>query len=60
VTPDLAARSEEIVRAATGGITVSVFRQSLGTSRKYAVPLLEWLDRRDVTHRKGDLRFPRT
>jgi selenocysteine-specific elongation factor len=60
VTPDLAARSEAIVRAATDGITVSAFRQLLGTSRKYAVPLLEWLDRRGVTRRKDDLRFPRT
>jgi hypothetical protein len=23
------------------------------------VPLLEWLDRRGVTRREGDLRFPR-
>jgi selenocysteine-specific elongation factor len=60
VTPDLAARSEAIVRAATGGITVSTFRQILGTSRKYAVPLLEWLDRRGITRRRDDLRFPRT
>ena len=45
-------------RAAADGITVSAFREALGTSRKYAVPLLEWLDRRGVTRRDGDLRFP--
>ncbi|MBA3690012.1 MAG: SelB C-terminal domain-containing protein, partial [Actinobacteria bacterium] len=59
VTPDLAARAEAAVRAAVGGITVSAFRETLGTSRKYAVPLLEWLDRRGITRREGDLRFPR-
>jgi selenocysteine-specific elongation factor len=59
VTPGLAARAEGTARAAGGGITVSAFRERLGTSRKYAVPLLEWLDRRGVTRREGDLRFPR-
>jgi selenocysteine-specific elongation factor len=59
VTPALAAREEGAARAAGEGITVSAFRELLGTSRKYAVPLLEWLDRRGVTRREGDLRFPR-
>ncbi|MEO8292010.1 MAG: selenocysteine-specific translation elongation factor [Actinomycetota bacterium] len=58
VTPELAARSEAVVRAAGGGITVSAFREALGTTRKYAVPLLEWMDRRGVTRREGDLRYP--
>ena len=54
------ARAEAVVRAAgAAGITVSAFREALGTSRKYAVPLLEWFDRRGVTRRDGDLRFPR-
>jgi selenocysteine-specific elongation factor len=60
VTPGLAARAEAVVRSAPDGITVSAFREALGTTRKYAVPLLEWLDRRGVTRRDGDLRFPRT
>ncbi len=59
VTPSLAARAEAAVRAAGGGITVSAFRETMGTSRKYAVPMLEWLDRRGITRREGDLRFPR-
>ena len=59
ITPVLAARAESLVRGATGGITVSAFRESLGTTRRYAVPMLEWLDRRGVTRRDGDLRFPR-
>jgi selenocysteine-specific elongation factor len=60
VTPALAARAEAAARGAADGITVSAFRESLGTSRKYAVPLLEWLDRRGVTRRQGDLRYPRS
>jgi selenocysteine-specific elongation factor len=59
ITPALAARAEAAVRAAVDGITVSAFREALGTTRKYAVPMLEWLDRRGVTRRDGDLRFPR-
>jgi selenocysteine-specific elongation factor len=60
VTPGLVARAIEAVRAAAeAGITVSALRETLGTSRKYAVPLAEWLDRQGVTRRDGDLRFPR-
>ncbi|HET9310876.1 MAG TPA: SelB C-terminal domain-containing protein, partial [Actinomycetota bacterium] len=38
---------------------VSTFREKLGTSRKYALPLLEHFDRAGVSRRDGDLRFPR-
>ena len=58
-TPAFVARAEAIARAATSGITVSAFREALGTSRKFAVPLLEHFDRTGVTRRDGDLRFPR-
>ncbi len=59
-TPALIERAEAIVAAAgSSGITVSAFREALGTSRKYAVPLLEWFDQRGVTRREGDLRYPR-
>jgi selenocysteine-specific elongation factor len=37
-------------------LTAAEFRDLLGTSRKYAVPLLEWLDARGITIRDGDLR----
>ena len=37
-------------------MTASQFRDLLGTSRKYAVPLLEWLDSHAVTVRDGDYR----
>jgi len=39
-----------------GRMTAAEFRDLIGTSRKYAVPLLEWLDARGVTIRSGDYR----
>ena len=38
------------------GLTVAEIRDLLGTTRKYAVPLCEYLDRVGVTRRDGDLR----
>jgi selenocysteine-specific elongation factor len=38
------------------GLTVAEIRDMLGTTRKYAVPLCEYLDRAGVTRREGDLR----
>jgi selenocysteine-specific elongation factor len=61
VTPGFARRAEEVARqqaAGPEGLTVSGFREALGTSRKYAVPILEWLDARAVTRREGDVRRP--
>jgi selenocysteine-specific elongation factor len=44
-------------RLATGpGATVAEIRDLLGTTRKYAVPFCEYLDRVKVTVRDGDLR----
>ena len=57
--PSFVAEAERAVRSSPEGIAVSGFRARLGTSRKYAVPLLEYLDRVGVTSREGDLRFPR-
>jgi selenocysteine-specific elongation factor len=37
-------------------MTAAQFRDLLGTSRKYAVPLLEWLDGHGITIRSGDYR----
>ena len=39
-----------------GPITVAEIRNLLDTSRKYAVPLCEWLDATGVTRRQGDVR----
>ncbi len=43
--------------AGGAGLTVAEIRDLLGTTRKYAVPLCEYLDRVGVTRREGDLRF---
>lgn len=43
-----------------GEITVANVRDLFGTSRKYALGLLEDLDRRRVTKRMGDIRILRT
>jgi selenocysteine-specific elongation factor len=37
-------------------INVAVFKELTGLSRKYAIPLLEYLDRERVTRREGDER----
>jgi len=42
--------------ARSGGMTLSEIRQLLETSRKFAVPLCEYLDRIGLTHRVGDRR----
>jgi selenocysteine-specific elongation factor len=41
------------------GFTVAEFRDHTGLSRKYAVPLLEWSDKRGLTLRRGDQRHLR-
>jgi selenocysteine-specific elongation factor len=43
--------------ASGAGLTVAEIRDLLGTTRKYAVPLCEYLDRAGVTRREGDLRL---
>ena len=59
LTPDFAARAEQVARSEASkaeGLTVSRYRELLGTSRKYALPILAWLDDRGVTQRHGDVR----
>ncbi|HET7100760.1 MAG TPA: SelB C-terminal domain-containing protein, partial [Terriglobia bacterium] len=38
-------------------INVGVFKELTGLTRKYAIPLLEYLDRERVTRRQGDERI---
>lgn len=49
------ARVEAYLRS-QGQMTMAEFRDVIGTSRKYAVPLLEWFDARGITVRSGDYR----
>ena len=37
-------------------VDVAAFKERYGISRKYAIPLLEYLDRERVTRRMGDAR----
>lgn len=53
------ARVEQYLRA-NKQMTMAQFRDLIGTSRKYAVPLLEWFDARGITVRSGDFRMLRT
>jgi selenocysteine-specific elongation factor len=39
-----------------GGVTVAQAREALGTTRKFAVPFMEYLDRIEFTRRVGDKR----
>jgi selenocysteine-specific elongation factor len=61
VSPELLARAEAVVRdlGRPPGMTVSSFREALGTSRKYALPILEHFDATGLTRRRGDLRVLR-
>lgn len=59
VTPAFLARAEEVARveaAKPAGLTVSRFRELLGTTRKYALPILGSFDERGITRREGDIR----
>ncbi len=42
--------------AEVGPFSVAEFRDMVGTTRKYAIPLLEYLDQTGFTRRDGDLR----
>jgi selenocysteine-specific elongation factor len=60
LTPGSVELAVAIVRAAgPAGVTVSALREALGTSRRYAVPLLEHLDATGRTRRVGDVRVAR-
>jgi len=45
-----------LLRADPDGVTVATIRDSLGTTRKFLLPLLAHLDATGVTRRRGDLR----
>ena len=54
---DLAARKvAQLLAERPEGVTVAEIRDVLGTTRKYALPLLAQLDNTGVTRRRGDLR----
>ncbi len=54
---EAAKRLAVMLAAQPEGVTVSEVRESLGCSRKYALPLLNRLDRTGVTRRREDVRI---
>jgi selenocysteine-specific elongation factor len=44
-------------KASSDRIDVGTFKEMTGLSRKYAIPLLEYLDRERITRRQGDIRI---
>jgi selenocysteine-specific elongation factor len=63
--PDLAVHADAIKQAVArlkavyvteGPLTAARAKEALGTSRKFALPLLEELDRQGLTRRRGDMR----
>jgi selenocysteine-specific elongation factor len=57
VEAEMRRRISERLREGGPGLTVAEIRDLLGTTRKYAVPLCEYLDRVGLTRREGDLRL---
>lgn len=65
ITPELLIHKDSLQNAenairqyleSNGQITVAQFRDLIGSSRKYVVPLLEYFDSKRVTRRMGDQR----
>jgi len=52
----VAAAAARLVKAHPDGFTVAQLRDEIGASRKYALPLVNELDARGITRRRGDLR----
>jgi len=46
----------QAMKGSAAKVDVAAFKTRYGVSRKYAIPLLEWLDRERVTRRVGDAR----
>jgi selenocysteine-specific elongation factor len=44
--------------AENGTLSTGDFKALTGLTRRHAIPLLEWLDARGITSRKGDVRVP--
>jgi selenocysteine-specific elongation factor len=46
-----------LLQADAGGFTVAQLRDALGVTRKYALPIVNELDGRGITRRRGDVRI---
>jgi len=54
--PDVLEALKKDIKGDGTPVDVGTFKARYGVSRKYAIPLLEWLDRERVTRRVGDRR----
>jgi selenocysteine-specific elongation factor len=54
LAPGMAGQARARLAALAAPFTVSQARQAWGTSRRVAVPLMEWLDGQGVTQRLPD------
>jgi len=54
LAPDAPEQAARILAGLPQPFTAAEARQALGTSRRVAIPLLEWLDRQGVTRRLAD------
>ncbi len=57
--PSVIEKAKQVVRQLCeqhGSFTASQFREAINTTRKYAIPLLEFLDHIGITIRRGDVR----
>jgi len=59
LSAEVMARGIDILRKCQGDITLGAFRDLSGTSRKYALPLLEHMDALGITRRVGEKRILR-
>lgn len=60
--PSVIEKAKQVVRQLCeqqGSFTASQFREAINTTRKYAIPLLEFLDQIGITVRRGDVRVLR-
>ena len=55
--PEIEADFKEKLTNISGDITLAAVRDATGSSRKYALPLLEYFDSKGVTRRVGDKRI---
>lgn len=57
--PEQLVKIEELIRGLSQPFGVGDVKEALGLSRKYVVPILEWLDANQITVRKGETRSVR-
>jgi len=48
---------EDLALRERGMLTIADVRDLLGSTRKFVVPIVGWLDRQGVTRRRGDERI---